>query len=143
MLQKLINKFGLMAGWNQVKVNLFGRDLEGITELEYDDEQEMENVYGGGPMPIGQSKGNYAAKASITLFIEERNALLDSMPPGTRLQDIGPFDIPVQYEYLTRIYKDVLRNCRIKNNGVAVKQNDKTIAFKHDLLISHIDWNVR
>lgn len=137
----LVNKFGKMAGWNSVTANLLGRDLEGITELEYDDEQEMENVYGAGAMPIGQADGNYAAKGAVTLLIEERLNLLDSLPAGARLQDLS-FPVVVEFEYNGKTYTDRINNCRIKNQGVAVKQNDKTIGFKHDLLVSHIDWNI-
>lgn len=137
----LVNKFGKMAGWNSVTANLLGRDLEGVQEIEYDDEQELENVYGAGAMPIGQGEGNYSAKGAIMLLIEERINLLDSLPAGARIQDLV-FPIVVEYEYNGRIYTDKLNNCRIKNQGVAVKQNDKTIGFKHDLLVSHINWNV-
>lgn len=137
----LINKFGKMGGWNDVKVRILGRKLEGITELEYSDEQELENVMGAGEYPIGQSDGNYEAKASITLYMEEMRALLDSLPPTVRLQQIPAFDIVVKYMYGTRIYTDRIRNCKFKNNGVAVKQGDKTIAQKFELLCTHVDWN--
>jgi len=138
---KLINKFGKMGGWNDVNIKIFGRKLEGITEFEYSDEQELENVMGAGEFPIGQSDGNYSAKASITIFTEEMRALLDSLPPRTRLQQIPPFDVIVKYQYGTRVYIDRIRNCRFKNNGSAVKQGDKTISFKIDLLTTHIDFN--
>lgn len=141
-IDKLINKFGYMAGWNNVTVNLLGRDLEGITELAYSDETEKENVYGAGGMPVGRGAGNYAAEASITLLREEVVALQKSLPPGSRLQDIAPFDIVVQYEYDGFIYTDRIRNAEFKGNGVEVKQNDKTISRKYDLIVSHIEYNV-
>lgn len=141
-IDKLINKFGTMAGWNNVTAILLGRELEGITELSYSDAVEMENVYGSGGMPIGRAQGNYSAKVSLTLYMEELIALQHSLPPGRRIQDIEPFDIPVQYDYKNYIYKDVIRNCQFTNNGVEVKQNDKTIAVKFEMITSHIDHNV-
>ena len=138
---KLINKFGKMAGWTSVKVEFLGRVIEGISEVEYNDTQDLENVYGAGDKQIGQSEGNYEAKASITLYTEEMRALLDSLPAGVRIQDIS-FNIKCSFEYGLKFYTDVIANCRIMNNGVAVKQGDKTIATKHDLLTTHIDWNV-
>lgn len=136
------NKFGTLTGWNNIKVHLLGRDLEGISEVAYDDEREMENVYGAGGYPVGQGEGNYAANASITLLNEERLALMASLPSGTRIQDIKPFPIVVEFEYQGNIYTDVIQNCRFKNNGVEAKQNDKSFSMKFDLLTSHIDWNV-
>jgi len=138
----IINKFGKLAGWASMTTNLLWRDIEGITEVEYKDEKEMNNEYGAGEFPIGQSEGNYKAEASVSLYKEEIIALTQSLPKGVYIQDIPPFDITVQYRYNLKLYKDVLRNCRFKNNGVAAKQNDGTITHKHDLLISHIDWNV-
>lgn len=140
-IDKLINKFGAMAGWNNVIVVLLGRVLEGITELSYSDKVEMENVYGAGGMPIGRAKGNYSATLSMTLYREEVIALQQSLPPGRRIQDIEPFDIVVHYEYNNYICKDVIRNCQFTNNAVEVKQNDKTIAVKFEMITSHIDHN--
>lgn len=138
----IINKFGKVAGWNSLVTRILGRDLVGITAVEYDDSQEKENVYGAGSMPIGQGDGNYTAKASITLTQEERLNLLDSIPRGKRIQDIDPFDQIVSYAYTSKIYKDVIRNCQFMNNGVAINQGDKTTSFKFDLIVTHIDWNV-
>lgn len=142
-MARIINKFGEVTGWNHITLNMLGRDVEGVNELEYNDDQEMENVYGAGAYPVGQGKGQYNATAGITLMIEEKRAIEASLPSGRRLQDVAPFDIKVSYDVDGTIYTDVIKNCRIKNNGVAVSQNDKTIATKHDLLCSHIEWNVK
>lgn len=139
--QRIINKFGKLTGWNAITVNILGRDLEGITELEYNDEQEIENAYGAGGYPVGETDGNYSATCSLTLFLEENKALLQSLPPGTRIQDIAPFDINVVYEVEGVIYKDIIRNCRFRNNGRSASQNDKTMTYQYDLKCSHIDWN--
>lgn len=138
----IINAFGKMAGWNSVTCRLFGRDVVGIKKVAYDDEKDKENEYGAGNMPIGQSDGNYKAKAAFELTLEERLAIQNSIPKGMRIQDIAPFAIVVAYEYQGRVYKDVLNNCGFKNNGVDVKQGDKSISTNFDLIISHIDWNV-
>ncbi len=138
----LINKFGKVAGWNSITLRMLGRDVEGLTELEYNDNVEKENVYGAGGFPVGRGEGNYTAKASITISHEESVALQLSLGPGKRLTDIAPFDIPVRYEYGGFAYKDVIRNVEFTGNSRAVKQNDKSIAIKYDLLVSHIDWNV-
>lgn len=138
----LINKFGKMTGWNSITVNLLGRDVEGITELEYDDSTELENAKGQGKYPCGRGEGNYEAKASVTLYIEEVNAIQRSLPPGKRLSDIAPFDIVVEYEYNDFKVKDRIHNCQFKGRSVAVKQGDKTIANKLELVVSHIGWSV-
>lgn len=138
----LINKFGKVAGWNNITATGLGRDFEGITELSYSDSVEKENIYGAAGAPIGRGEGNYAAEASITLIKEEADAMQLSLGQGARLTDIAPFDIAISYDYLGRIYKDRIRNCEFTGRSVEVKQNDKVIATKFDLIVSHIDWNI-
>jgi len=142
MASELINKFGKMAGWNSITTNMLGRDVEGITELDYNDSVDKENVYGAGKYPLGRSEGNYVAKASITLLLEEVNALQNSLPPTQGLDSIAPFPIIVEYEYNGFKKKDIIHNCEFKGRGVAVKQNDKIIANKFELIVSHIWWNM-
>ncbi|WP_396177436.1 hypothetical protein [Flavobacterium sp.] len=142
-MSTIVNKFGVMQGWNAVTANLLGRDLEGVTELAYSDSQKKENVYGAGAFPIGRGRGNYEAKATITLLKEEVDALKLALPAGKTIQDIAPFDIVVEYETENgSIKKDRIRNAEFMGDGVEVKQNDMSIATKYELLISHIEWNV-
>lgn len=141
-VKTLINKFGNMAGWNDVKPVILGKVVEGIIALSYTDSVEKENVYGLGGVPIGRGRGNYKAEASITLFKEELIQLQAAIGPGESIMDIPPFDIPVLYEYSGIIYKDVIRNAEFTNNGVDVKQNDKTISTQLTLVVSHIDWGM-
>lgn len=143
MNTRIINKFGVMKGWNSITVNLLGRDIEGITEISYTDSQTKENAYGAGGFPIGRTRGNYEAEASITLYKEELDGLRLSLGLGKRIQDIAPFDIIVVYEDQNGvIMKDVIRNAEFTNDGVEVAQSDGTITTQLTLLISHIDYNV-
>jgi hypothetical protein len=142
-MSTIINKFGVMQGWNSVTANLLGRDLEGITELAYSDSQKKENVYGAGAYPIGRGRGNYEAKCSITLLKEEVDAMKLALASGKTIQDIAPFDIVVEYETESgSIKKDRIRNAEFMGDGVEVKQNDMSIGTKYELLISHIEWNI-
>lgn len=137
----LINKFGKMMGWNSITFNLFNRDIEGILEFSYDDQVDWENIYGANKFPIGEGEGNYEATASLTVTAEEWRAMLDSVPADARIQDsLG--DIIVAYEYQNRVYRDIVRNVRIKKHGVEPKQGDKSLGITLELKVSHIDWNV-
>lgn len=138
----LINAFGRMAGWNSVTMNLYGRDVEGMTELSYDDNVEKELIKGAGRMPIGVGEGNYEAKVGFKMYQEEVIAIMDSLPPGIRLQDIIPTDIVVQYTYNTRIYRDIIHNVEFVKVGKGVKNGDKTVDQAVELICSHISWNV-
>lgn len=140
----IINKFGTLTGWNSITVNLLGRDLEGINSIKYGDEVKKQNAYGSGKYPIGREEGNYEPDApELGLYKEEVNGLLRSLPPGRRIQDIGPFDVNVAYELPSgEIMKDRIRNCEFTNMGVDVKQADGSIVTVFKLICSHIDYNV-
>lgn len=132
-----------MNGWNSLSINLLGRDVEGVTELAYDDKEDKKNVFGAGQYPVGRSRGNVEAKASITLHKEEVDAIKLALPSGKTIRDIAPFDILAQYEAESgTIVKDRIRNAEFMGDGVEVKQNDGSIATKYELIISHIEWNV-
>jgi hypothetical protein len=138
----IINKFGKMAGWNNVTINMLGRDVEGITEVDYDDGTDKENIPGAGSFPVGRGDGNYSAKCSLTLYMEEVVALQRVLPPGRRITDIPSFDINVHYDYDSFVLKDRIRNCEFTRNSRTIKQGDKVISIKFDLIVSHIDWNI-
>jgi hypothetical protein len=141
MSATIINKFGELVGWNNITLNLLFRDVELISELSYTDDVEMNNEYGQGGYPQGQSRGNYKAECSISLYSEELRSINAALPAGTRIQDIPAFPITVNYEYNGQHFKDVLNNCRFKNNGREVKNGEGKIVQKIDLLISDISWN--
>lgn len=141
--QSIVNSLGKLQGWNNITTNLFARDVAGITELSYGDTTKKENAYAAGGMPIGRTESNYEPKAYITLLKEEVDAILDTLPPGKRLQDIEMSDIIVQYLIKGgKIRKDIIRNAEFTGNSIEIKQGDGSIAIKLELIISHIDWNV-
>lgn len=142
MTPTIINKFGRIVGWSDITLIIFGRPMEAITEISYTDEVKKENEYGAGGYPMGQSRGNYEAKASISIYSEELLAIQNSIPAGMRIQDIAPFPIVVMYDLNGVIRKDIINNASFMNNGKEVKQGDGKIVTKLDLLISHVDWNV-
>ncbi len=137
----IINKFGTLIGWGATTVNVAGRDVEGITEVSYEDEVDSAPVYGAGRYPIGKEEKNYKASASLTMYIEELIALQNQLPKGSRIQDLT-FDIPVCYEYNGSTYKDIIRNFSPMKNPRELKQGDGKILCKSEGFCTHIDWNV-
>lgn len=142
MATRLINKFGTLTGWNNVTINLFGRDLEGIEAYKYEDDEDIQVAYGAGKMPIGKARSNYKADASITLYVEEVMAIQKQLPKGMRFQDIPDFDVEVVFEHDSTIYKDRIKNCSFKNNGKEGKSGDGKMTREYALVPTHIEYNV-
>lgn len=138
----IVNGFGKLTGWNSITLRLLGRDVVGIRRIQYSDEQQVENGYGAGKMPVGEEEGNYSATAAIDLLNEEVAAIQNALPPNTRMQDIPWFDIVVTYERAGQQRTDIIHNCRFTNNGVEVNQGDGSIVRSFTLKTSHISHNV-
>lgn len=138
----IINRFGKMTGWSAVTANIAGRDMEGITMVEYNDNVEMAAAYGAGNMPVGTEEKNYAAAAKVRLNHEELVALQKQLPKGSRIAGLFVGDIIVAYEHNGSLSKDALRNCYLKNNGRSVTQGDGSIATEIEIQLTHIDWNI-
>lgn len=143
-VNKITNYLGKLTGWNNATLNLMGRDVVGIEEFEYSDTTKKENAYGAGGMPIGFTEGNYEAKFSLSLYVEEENAIQSALPIGKRLQDIEPFDVPVQYVNPNngKIVMDIIHNAQFTGRSKTLKNNEGKMVHKHEMLISHISWGV-
>lgn len=133
----LIN--GVMYDWGCIVVSIGGIPVVGITAISYKDSQEIENVYGAGRHPVGRAYGKIESEASITLHQEEVEALQSQSLSG-RLQDIGLFDITVQYVKGGIIHTDKIRNCSFKENPRDWKQGDTQQEVQLPLVVSHIEW---
>lgn len=138
----IINRFGNVIGWSDIQLVLYGRTVEGIMELSYDYEEEKEAVMAGGNMPQGVGRGNYKAKCSMVLLLEEYQGLIASLPAGVRLSQVPPTDVPVLFMRGATVVKDVLKGFEWTGAATDVKQGDKFIGKKMGCFITHIDENV-
>ena len=141
MIENLENKYGKMAGWNSVTYNVFGTDVEAMIDFTYNDNVEIETIYGHGNMPIGYGEGNYSAECGLTLHAEAVASILAAIPQGKRISDAAASDVVIQYEYQDRVVTDIIRNFKITGLGKEVKQGDKMVGQKVECFCTHIDWD--
>lgn len=136
----LIN--GHEYSWADIAVSIAGPIVTGITGIEYNDDQEIVNVYGAGRYPVGRGKGRITCSGKITLLTSEVIALQKKAPNG-RLQDIAPFPIIVSYipDDGGEVVVDKLRNCQFKTNKRNWAEGDTSKSVDIDLIISHIEWH--
>lgn len=136
----LIN--GVEPSWANLTVNIAGFPEIGITAINYDDEQAIENIYGAGQQPIARGYGNITPKASVTLLRSAVEAIRSASPTG-RLQDIAPFDIIVCFVPIngTLLVTHRIRNCQFMKDGLDIKQGDTKNETQFDLIPSHIEFS--
>lgn len=136
----LIN--GVEPAWANLVVNIAGFPEVGIRAIEYKDEQEMENIYGAGQVPVGRGYGRITPTASVTLLRTAVEAARTASPTG-RLQDIAPFNIVIMFLPINggKIIKHKLRNCQFKTDELSVSEGDMSNETQLELILSHIDWS--
>ena len=131
---------GRAYGWADISCAPAGIPLFGITDVDYSESQEMENIYGAGNRPVARGYGRVSYSGSMTLQMEELERL-QAASPGGRLQDIPEFPVIVSYiPEGAKIVTHKLQFCRFKNNGRTVKEGDMTIATKIELIVGNIEW---
>lgn len=133
----LIN--GVAYSWADVTMNVLGVPIVGVTEIMYEEPQEVEGNYGAGNYPVSLGYGKVEPKASITLYMEEVEKITN-IAPNRRVQEIPPFDIVVNFLRDTKVVNHKIRNVVIKTNKREMKQGDKVFAVQFELFCSHIEW---
>lgn len=138
-LVPLVN--GQAYAWVDVRVNILGVLLAGITKIEYSESSEITNNYGTGRRPVSRGHGKIEPTASITIDRAELNSLINSIPQKN-LIDIPEFDIIVSYLPDSSIpVTDTIKNCRFINNASGGSEGDTDITSDLEILPSHIEWN--
>lgn len=136
MAMPLVN--GQAFSWSNIKFLILGVTVNGIDGITYDDDQEMEDGYGGGNYATRRGVGNITFTGSITLHKEEIVALQRAVATG-RLQDIPEFDIIVAYTSPDgKVSTVTLKQVRFKKTPGGANQNDKFISHEIPLQIGNI-----
>ncbi len=134
----LIN--GKSYEWADILVNVLGVPVIGITNIEYEEKQGMENIYGAGRLPVSRGYGKIEPTAKMTILMEELENIQTVAPFG-RIQDIPEFDIVVMYLDVANITrKHVLKNVRFMNNKRTASSGDTSIPVELELIISHVQY---
>ena len=135
----LIN--GIEYAWGDIVATVGGVPVVGITAIDYADEQDVENHYGSGRLPVSRSKGRITPTAKITVSMIEVLAWQKASPTG-RLQDLAPFPIVVSYlPEDGQIVTDKILNCQFKKNTRSWKEGDTRQLVELDLVPSNIQWH--
>jgi len=136
----LIN--GTAYAWCDITVNILGVPVAGISAIKYADNQEIEDNFGAGRLPVSRGYGEIKTTGSVSLHSEEVVALQKTVA-SKRLQDIPPFDIVVSYLPTSgSVTTDILRNAQFKGNGRDAKKGDKMLNVEIELIVSHVEWGV-
>jgi hypothetical protein len=135
---------GQVFSWSSIRAVIFNRSIVGFDEINYQDKNDVSAVYGRGTRAYDSVVGKESSTGDITLHMGEVVGIQRAIPPGTRIQDIEPFDIVVTYQEGAFLVKDILRSCRFMVNGRGGKSGAAdAIKNKMDLFVLWIDYDVQ
>lgn len=130
---------GINYSWANIKFNLFGVPVVGITAIEYNRKMKKENNYGFGQQPVSRGYGNYEYDGSIEIYLDEWKKIIAASPSRDPLL-VVPFDIQVIYgSTAINATTDILRSCEFLEDPFTAKQGDTKLLIKIPLIIAAIE----
>lgn len=143
LLYPIIN--GHRYSWASVEIKIGGTRFVGIKEVSYSQELEPGEVRGAHPQLIGRTRGTLKPEASLTLFEEEWNTLLETLGDGYYEKS---FDVVVSYSesdpllgVIAGTITDTIRGCRIKKVEKSRSEGNDGLEVKLDLSVLWIEFN--
>lgn len=130
--------------WKNISINILGKTVIGVTEIEYETEQEKEYVYGKGNDPIAIQAGNKAYKGKIELLQSEVEALelaARTINPTYDITDVT-FDIVVSYADGILSKTDRVKFAEITKYAKGMKQGDKNMKVSLDFMALSVERGV-
>jgi len=142
MAQPMVN--GTSYSWSQIelKFQYISQEITGVTNIDYSEEQKTEFNFGANNRPVSRGYGNVVASASVTLHMDDIEAIRSNIPSGN-LSELGEFDVLISFLHpdSAKIISHTIKNCYINENGVSVGQDDTIIEKQLNLNPSHVLWN--
>jgi len=131
---------GKQYEYADITMIVLGTPILGVTNIEYGEEDNIENVYATGRYPIGRGYGQITPMAKVTILMNEVMNIVSQSPNG-RLQDIPEFDIVVSFTDVNLIpVVHKIKNCKFKTNKISSATGDTSIPMEMDLVPSHIEY---
>ena len=127
---------GKAYDWGDVDIKIPGLVIT-ATEISYEDEFEMDEIYGKGAKPRGYGTGNYKSSGKMTVLRDDYDAFLDyCKAKGVPFYKLDIPSIVVSYANpgeRTRI--DELKRVKINKRSNKIAQGDKKISVELDFMI--------
>lgn len=130
---------GRAYDFTQIIVKILGAPMVSASAINYAEEQSKENNFGAGNRPVSRGHGAINANGSVTLSMNDIEALRDVAPDGSLLK-IEPFDIVVSFLNRQKVVTHILKNCEFTNDGVEGSQDDKDLKKSFNLVMSHVKY---
>jgi hypothetical protein len=137
MAQPLIN--GKAFDYVDIQVSILGVELNGVTEINYTEEQEKVNNFGTGNNPVSRGRGPRDTTGSIGLDMNEVEALRDAAPNGSLL-DLPSTDVVIIFGNVQNPQTHQIKNMEFTDDGVETTQGDTNVVRVFSFVASHVTY---
>lgn len=133
MANQLIN--GKCYDWSSVTINVSGMDSIELQEISYDDEQELEAIYGKGGKIRGYGTGNQKNSVKLSMTREDFNEMIRVIK-SKGYKSFYKYIIPkITVSYAddgAATTTDVLTNVKFSKRSLKAAQGDKSMKVDLD-----------
>ncbi len=133
MAKQLIN--GKCYDWSSVTINVSGMDSIELQEISYDDEQELEAIYGKGGKIRGYGTGNQKNSVKLSMTREDFNEMIRVIK-SKGYKSFYKYIIPkITVSYAddgVATTTDVLTNVKFSKRSLKAAQGDKRMKVDLD-----------
>ena len=116
-----------------------GGNFPGLKSINYEQTQEKPNGFGAAQLPVNYGLGKRDSSGSMTLSMNDIEALRDAAPNGNLL-DIPPFDFLIVFGNPQKPVTHVLQSLRFTNDGGNMSEDDTDIVFGLNFVFSDIKY---
>ena len=133
MAKQLIN--GKCYDWSSVTINVYGMYSIELQEISYDDEQELEAIYGKGGKIRGYGTGNQKNSVKLSMTREDFNEMIRVIK-SKGYKSFYKYMIPkITVSYAddgVATTTDVLTNVKFSKRSLKAAQGDKSMKVDLD-----------
>lgn len=129
---------GVSYSWVHINFILYGVPVKGITKITWKKKSEKVNNYGAGPDPVSRGYGRNEYEASIELYREEWQRIIDISPDKDPLS-IPPQDVPVVFGGSRVTAKTVvLQAVELLEDAFEANEGDTSLKISVPLIIAGV-----
>ena len=134
----LIN--GVAYDFAQIRANVLGVVLYGISSINYTETQEKANNYGLGDRPVSRGSNIIETSGDLEISMNDVEALRGISPTDGSLLYIPSFDIVVIFLNAQKVVTHVLKNAEFTGDGVSGSTGDTDMRMTFNIIFSHIKY---
>lgn len=126
--------------FGSARVFLLGREVQGISGIEYSVSQEKGFNYGAGNQPVSVGRGRKTVESTLTLYGYELMALQQAVGQGKGIEDIPAFDLVISYgndpASLTTV---TLKHCEFTGFSTSLDNENTSDEFEVPMIVAAIE----